>query len=361
MTVTTTKRSRHKLPTGALAVTAPSAFGAPTADASGGVAYAGALDGVYHVDLISGNHEKLYEHQSYVSGIGIADDGQTLISAGYDGQLRWYDVAQKQVFRTIKAHEFWSWAMAISPDGQLIASVTGQYLAGGYKYEPADEREPSIRIFRVHDGALLFSLPHTPSVQSVAFSADSQYVAAGNLMGEVRVWSLVSGEPVSSWRTDDFTSWGIIKNHHFIGGIFDLHFGPGDETLFLTGMGKMRDPMAGNGKQMWQSFAWHEKDSPKVNEYQGGEGLMETLAFHPSGKYFVMGGRLRGGDWNAAVFDVESGKNVHSMKTDCRITQALFIDNGDCLIMSGAVSQGKPKDGRFEPFGRCDVFDFKIG
>ena len=56
--------------------------------------------------------------------------------------------------RKVQAHKFWSWQMAVSPDEALVASVTGQYLAGGYKYEPAAEQEPSIRVYDAQTGEL---------------------------------------------------------------------------------------------------------------------------------------------------------------------------------------------------------------
>lgn len=325
--------------------------------ADGLTGYLGTMDGVYRIDLKSGQSEKLYQHESYVSGVALVPGQPLLISAGYDGRIKWYDTQEGLVVRHLKAHDFWSWAMAVSPDGQHIATVTGQYLAGSYRYEPAAEREPSVRIYRVQDGTLLHSLPHVPSVQSVAFSPDNRFVAAGNLMGEVRIWNAETGERSSTFKTDDFTSWGIIKSHHYLGGIFDLHFTPDGEQLLLAGMGQMRDPMAGNGKQMWQRYAWKSETPAKANEYKGGEGLMETLAFHPAGTYFVMAGRLRGGDWNAAVFD-DSGENVHALKTGCRITKAIFTDDGSKLVLAGTQGQGGPKDGEFKPFGRFDVFEF---
>ncbi len=318
---------RHKLP---MAVLSAALVG------DGQTAYAGTMDGVYRLHVESGEHEKLYEHQSYVSSVALIDEPAMLISAGYDGQLKWYDLREGQVVRHLKAHDFWSWRMAVAPNGRYVASVTGQYLAGGYEYEPAPEREPSVRVYRVRDGVLLHSLPHVPSVQSVAFSPDSRFVAAGNLMGELRVWDVESGAQAAAWKTEDFTSWGIIKSHHYLGGVFDLLFSPDGEHLLLTGMGPMRDPMAGNGKQMWQRFAWHAAPPEKVQEFKGGEGLMETLAFHPNGKYFVMGGRLRGGDWNAAIFENESGEKVHSLKTGFRITKAIFSDDGTHLCLAGA-------------------------
>jgi hypothetical protein len=61
---------------------------------------------------------------------------------------------------------------------------------------------------------------------------------------------------IREWNTPDFTSWGIIKSHHYIGGIFDFSFSPDGSRLITCGMGPMRDPMAGNGKQTWQEFDW---------------------------------------------------------------------------------------------------------
>jgi len=80
-----------------------------------------------------------------------------------------------------------AWQSAISPDGPQIASSTGQYLCGGYKYEPVPGREPSVKIYDVARGELQHSLPHVPPVESVAFSNDGKLLAAGNLMGEVRI------------------------------------------------------------------------------------------------------------------------------------------------------------------------------
>ena len=252
--------------------------------------------------------------------------------------------------------------MAISPNQKYLASVTGQYLAGGYKYEPQAEREPSLRILDAETGVVLHSLPHVPSVQAVAFTPDSQFVAAANLMGEIRVFRVDDGTLVSNWTTPDFTSWGIIKSHCYLGGVFAMTFTPTGEHLLMAGMGPMRDPMAGNGKQLWQKWEWNLPE-PKMldqpHEGEAGEGLMETLALHPSSEYFAMGGRLRGGDWNAALFDLKSGSQLAKLKTDCRITQAIFTPDGQQLILLGTQGQPKDKrkDGQFPDFGRLDVFE----
>ena len=123
-------------------------------------------------------HRQLFKHRSYLSGVVAVDDA-TLIAAGFDGQLIWYDLQQQQVFRRIQAHRFWSWQLAISPDRRQVASVTGQYLAGTERYEPAPEQEPSVKVYNVGTGELQYALPHVPSVQAVTFSNDGRFLAAG--------------------------------------------------------------------------------------------------------------------------------------------------------------------------------------
>lgn len=340
----------HVMPTAALAM---------DVSKEGDFAVVGCMDGVYYLDMNSGETRRLYEHDSYVSGVSLANDDQQFISAGYDGKVIWFDRESNSAIRAIQAHSFWSWQSRLSPNGRIFASVSGQYLSGGPKYEPAPEREPSIVVFDATSGEIIRKFSHLPPVQSVAFSPDSSHIAAGNLMGTVRVWNLASGELASEWNTPSFTCWGIIKSHCYIGGIFDMEFSPDGEKLVLCGMGEMRDPMAGNGKQLWQRFAWRESPARLVDQTQAsesGEGLMETIVHHPSGDWFVMGGRLRGGAWNTAFFRADSGSNFHQLKTDSRITRARFSEDGKRLYLAGTKRQPEFVAGAIPAFGHVNVY-----
>jgi len=340
-----------KLPTAVLAMDAP-LDGAPI--------FAACLDGgIYEVDPQSEESRRIAKHDSYASGVCLLNDAHLVVSAGYDGLLLWHDLTERNVIRKVQAHRFWSWKLAAAPDESSIASVTGQYLAGGYKYEPAEESEPSVKVFDVGSGALRHSFSHTPPVLSVAYSPDGRFLAAGNMMGEVRVWDLKSGQLAAKWMTPDFTSWGIIKSHHYIGGIYNVQFTPDGQELVVCGMGPMTDPMAGNGKQTWQRFAWHETPARKTAEIldsERGNGLMEALLFHPEGHSFLMAGRLAQGKWNTALFDHASGKLIHSLDTKMRVTSAKFTANGTQVILAGAVGQANKRDGKYPDFGRLKLF-----
>jgi WD40 repeat protein len=200
-------------------------------------------------------------------------------------------------------------------------------------------------------------------VQSVAFSPDSRHVAAGNLMGEIRVFEIATGEMTATWRTPDFTGWGIIKGHYYTGGVFALAFTPDGRDLYAAGMGSTTDPAAGNGRQLWHRYAWREDPPRKVDETHEGEsgrGLMETLTIHPSNRYFVMAGRVQKGNWNAAFFDAESGAVLHTMETKTRVTSSAFTSDGRTLFLGGAVGQERPKDGRSPDFGRLGVYELPL-
>jgi WD40 repeat protein len=347
----------HRLPTAVLDFAFPKGEGPPT------TVYVACFDGqIYSVDLATGKKESFAEkHSSYASGSVLTADGKTLLTSGYDGQLLWHDTATRQCTRRVKAHEFWSWQLSISPDGAKVASVTGQYLPGNWKYEPAAETEPSVKVFSVETGDLLAEFPHIPPVQCCAFTNDGRFLAAGNMMGEIRTWDLTQPketQPLIQCTTADFTSWGSTKTHHYCGGIFALAFSPDDSQLLCCGMGPMVDPMAGNGKMTWQRWDWRKGQKvDQIKDGQHGNGLMESVAWQPDGQRFLMAGRQAQGTWNLAVFGAKDGSLIHSIDTKKRITRAKFTPDGKFILVSGATGQPAPKDGAWPSWGRLLMWE----
>jgi WD40 repeat protein len=344
-----TKVKDLSLPTGVLGL---------AIHADGSKLYAACMDGaLYECDPAAGKVAAFdVRHSSFASGCSLLPDGKTLITSGYDGWLLWHDVDSKQCFRRVQAHTFWSWQLALSADGRRVATVTGQYLAGGEKYEPARSSEPTVKIFDTRSGDLVHSLDHVPPVLSTTFSSDGKHVAAANMMGEVRVWDVVSGQLVAQLTTPDFTSWGIIKSPHYCGGIYGLAFAPKGASLLCCGMGPMADPMAGNGKMTWQRWdflATEPKKTGQIRDGDGGAGLMETLLFAPGGN-FLMAGRQAQGTWNAALF-ADDGKLLASLDTKSRITRAAFTVDGQTLYLAATVGQPHRKNGVWPDYGRLHV------
>jgi WD40 repeat protein len=151
---------------------------------NGDTAFAACADGAIRcVDLNEGEIYTFSErHSSFASACVLLPDGRTLISGGYDGMLLWHDVQTGKCLRRVAAHKFWNWQIALSRDGQRLATTTGQYVPGGWKYEPAPETEPSVKVFDTATGNRIAAFSHVPPVMSCAFSPDGQHLAAGNLI-----------------------------------------------------------------------------------------------------------------------------------------------------------------------------------
>jgi hypothetical protein len=345
----------HMVPTGALGL-------AVTPD--GSKAFAACADGrIYEVNPETGKSEAFEDaHGSFASGCVLLPGGKTVISAGYDGVLMWHDVETRRCWRRVQAHRFWNWQVALSPDGKRLVCVTGQYLPGGWKYEPAAEVEPSVKVYDTLTGDLIAAFNHGPPVLSCTFSPDGNLIAAANMLGEIRIWdlrSLKDGKPAAQWTSPDFTSWGTTKSHHYCGGIYGLAFSPDGAVLLCCGMGPMGDPMAGNGKMTWQRWDWKASPAKRIDQIkdgQHGSGLMEAVAWHPQGTHFVMAGRQAQGTWNAALFSAADGSLVHSLDTGKRITQARFTSDGKTLFISGANGQPNRKAGFWPPWGRVQIY-----
>jgi len=354
----------QKLPTGVLGL-------AITPD--GRAAYAACADGaLYEIDPDTGKADAFEErHGSYASGCVLLPDGRTVISGGYDRLLLWHDVETRKCWRRVHAHQFWNWQLALSPDGRHLATCTGQYLAGGWKYEPAPAVEPSVKVFDTRSGSPVAEFQLAPPVLSCAFTPDGRHLAAANMMGEVRVWPVpgtapertngATSAPSAEWKSPDFTSWGTVKTHHYCGGIYGLAFSPDGSSLLVCGMGPMTDPMAGNGKMTWQRWDWRKGEKlGQIKDGQHGAGLMETIAWHPDGTHFLMAGRQAQGTWNAAVFAAADGELAHSIDTKQRITHARFTWDGRAVLLAGANGQPARKDGQWPAWGRLQTWRVEV-
>jgi hypothetical protein len=245
--------------------------------------------------------------------------------------------------------------------GSQLATTTGQYIPGGWKYEPAAETEPSVKsISTLRKGIkLLASFAHTPPVMSCAFAPDGQHLAAGQHDGRSSrvgfAFQAGCSPPVAQWISPDFTSWGTVKSHHYCGGIYGLAFAPDGKLAF----GMRHGPDV-------RSHGWQRKDDvaalglaksreklDQIKDDQRGAGLMETDCVAP--------GRRAVSSWRAgkrkalgtrAVFDASDGKPRAIPRHEAaHHPRPLYSRWEDWLVFSGATGQPPRKDGKWPSLG----------
>jgi WD40 repeat protein len=129
-------------------------------------------------------------HTELVTSARFAPDGAHLVTAAQDGAVIVWDARTRAAIATLRGDGDPEdpkplWDAEVSPDGELVLAAGA---AGGY-------------LWRWRTGELVRRLEVEDDLQSAGFSASGDRVAGGGASGRLRVWSVASGEVVSTLDT----------------------------------------------------------------------------------------------------------------------------------------------------------------
>ncbi|MCA9255316.1 MAG: serine/threonine protein kinase, partial [Phycisphaerales bacterium] len=148
--------------------------------------------------------EALVGHTRMPQSFEFAQDGGLLLTSGYDGTARIWNVAAAQLLRTLKLDFGSAFSARTSPDGSLIAvgdSIGAVHVIDAESFEPV---------------AILTG--HESPVQSITFSPDGQFIIAGAGDGRIRFW------PISKTRQTQ-----VLRGHQSY--VYPVVFSPDDSLI----------------------------------------------------------------------------------------------------------------------------------
>ena len=250
-------------------------------------------------------------HGGYVMAVAFLPDGK-LLSAGTEGLFRVWDPATGTEVRRFGAPGLFPERVAISPDGKVAASSSGDRknpiqlwdvatgkarpgpVPAGWPAPPGPivtslafspdskilatiTRGRVIILWDVATGKAMHQFERSRQVScSLAFSPDGQWLVAGEINGILSVWKAATGEKIRVMQARP--------------RIFALAFAPNSKTFASSD---------GNGIALWKTAT-----GESVWRSQGRQQPVRSLGFTPDGRTLVswdFAGTGRSGTWPAAA------------------------------------------------------------
>jgi WD40 repeat protein len=363
---------------------------------------------------------ELLGHQDKVHSLAFIDDGKTIVSAGLDGSIRFWDVKKGEQVRSISASVS---KMIASPDGKLLATLphrasgdtvtlwngatgqkTGEIIStAGFvntvalfpdgKHLVTAGESACVQVWDVVTGKeTLPMLGHRSPVVSVAFFPDGKTLASRSNRRTVRLWDMATNRERQKWMLGDWrigldynggcalaitpdgkhlAALGAISAHEEVQLVHVWDVTAGDKlTPFLDArlggfyVGFSPDSRiiacAGDGLQLW-SLATRER--LRVIRSPGSwAGGIFSFAFSPDAHTLATGTIGPEGTKTLLLWDWTTGTLFRTMSGHKReVISLAFSPGGHLLASCGGHGRGyvDPDIRLWEPASGTLVCEFK--
>jgi WD40 repeat protein len=123
-------------------------------------------------------------HAGNVNALAFSADGKSIFAAsgenGLFGEVKQWQISDGQLVRTIRGHRDTLYALAISPDGALLATGSYDQQIKLWSAQTGEER----KTLRGHNGAVF----------ALAFRPDGQILASASADRTVKLWDVATGQ-----------------------------------------------------------------------------------------------------------------------------------------------------------------------
>jgi WD40 repeat protein len=283
----------------------------------GNTVVSGDIDGDVRLwDVASG---KVLAHLNGHAGVvrlAMTTDGKTLATAGHDRTVKLWDLGTRQLLRVLEGHRLPIERADFSPDGKLLATVSGDF---------REQRTPGeIKLWDVASGQELLSLQgHKGPVHGVAFAPDGKTLASASADGTAKLWDVsrwALSSPLQAAATPPIVmpgQGGGIANAH-PGGPATASASESSEVLLPArqfgphGIEANCVAYVPGGRQIVSAGAdgtlrlWDVASRTEIRRFKGHTGPVEGVAVSPGGDTILSCSQ----DKTVRLWELATGKEI---------------------------------------------------
>ena len=196
---------------------------------------------------------------------------------------------------TLTAHKAWVRSVALSADGQLLASGSG---------------DKTVKLWSTQTGKVIHTFAgHDTWVRAVAISPDGKTIASGGNDNNVRLWDVDSGAPKA-----------ILNGHR--DWVRVVAFSPNGQLLVSAGQDKT-------------IRLWNVNQATEIKQLTGHQHWIVALAISPNGQLVASGSR----DRTIRLWDVVTGRCTQVLEGHTAEVLDLAITPDGTRLISGSADQ----------------------
>ena len=261
------------------------------------------------------------------------NDERLVAVGGMDGLTVLWDSVANQVRLEYSRQSDWVHGMALSPDGQYLATASLDH---------------SVKLSNFQSGALLHTYSHPDQVFSVDISADNQYVLTACNDNQTRLWGLATEQVVQWYSAGSVKSAALSPDSLYvatgsrdhIAGVFDRATAA-EIRQFIGHTDHVKDVRLSSDNRYLVSRAadgsarlWDVTTGQTIREFTNGSGIsVWDLAITPDNLYLLTGNR--GG--TCTQWELQTGSVVRTFAGHTSSVRSICINPGGRYLASGSM------------------------
>jgi len=239
-------------------------------------------------------------HSSWVNSVTFSPDGQLLASGSGNSTIKLWDMETMKELRILKGHSADIRSVAFSPDGQILASGSN---------------DNTIKLWDVHNWKELRTLEeHSKAVNSVAFSPDGRILASGSDDKTIKLWDV------------HFKLWNVFngQKNRTLGDsnpVKSIAFSPDGHTLASN--------LGGNIN------LWDVRNGKEKPFFEGRLGWVKSLAFSADGQTLASGSL----DKTIKLWDVRTRRELRTLSGHSQAVYSVAFSPDGQTLASGSLDK----------------------